>query len=60
VRIGGQTARVTYAGMAPGLIAGTLQINAIVPADATANDAVAIEIAIGSATSQPGVTLAIR
>ncbi len=60
VRIGGQTARITYAGMAPGLIAGTLQINAIVPADATANDAVAIEIAIESATSQTGVTLAIR
>ena len=59
VRIGGQEAVVQYAGGAPGLIAGLMQVNAVVPA-AVHGDAVPIEIQVGSAVSPPGVTLAVR
>jgi uncharacterized protein (TIGR03437 family) len=60
VRIGGVPASVTYAGVAPGLIAGVLQINAVVPAGVTPGSAVAVDLTVGSATSPAGVTVAIR
>jgi hypothetical protein len=59
-RIGGVPASVTYAGVAPGLISGVLQINAVVPAGLTPGPAVAIDLTIGSAPSPAGVTVAIR
>ena len=43
-----------------GLIAGVLQINAIVPAGIAANNAAPIDLSIGSATSQAGVTVAVQ
>jgi uncharacterized protein (TIGR03437 family) len=60
VRIGGAIAQTTYAGEAPGIIEGALQINATVPPTVSSGAAVPIEIAIGNATSQAGVTVAIR
>jgi uncharacterized protein (TIGR03437 family) len=60
VRIGGVIAPVTYAGAAPGLVNGMLQINATVPDGVTPGDAVPIEITIGDITSPTGVTLAVR
>ncbi len=59
VKIGGLPARTTFVGLAPGL-AGLLQINAVVPEDAVAADNVALEISVGPATTQSGVTLAVR
>ena len=60
VRIAGLPAQVTYAGAAPGIVAGVIQINAIVPEGAPTGAAIAIELSIGGAASQAGVTLAIE
>jgi uncharacterized protein (TIGR03437 family) len=59
VTIGGRNAEVLYAGSAPGLVAGLLQINARVPEDA-GGGAVPVTISIGGQTSQAGVTVAIQ
>jgi trimeric autotransporter adhesin len=59
VQINGETAKVIYAGAAPGEPAGVLQVDAIVPADVTTGAVVPITIQVGTVYSQPGVTLAI-
>jgi uncharacterized protein (TIGR03437 family) len=60
VRIGGLDCKVVYAGAAPELISGVVQVNAVVPAAVTSGPSVPILLAIGTATSQAGVTVAIR
>ncbi len=60
VTIGGIDARVLYAGGAPGLVAGLLQINAEVPAGVTPGDAVPLVVRVGDAASQAGVTIAVK
>jgi len=64
VDINGQPAVVSYAGAAPGAVAGLVQINAIVPPTVSTGAAIPITISIGSAASarrsQPGVTLAVK
>ncbi|HUS07564.1 MAG TPA: IPT/TIG domain-containing protein, partial [Bryobacteraceae bacterium] len=60
VRIGGAVAEIQYAGAAPGLIAGIIQVNAKVPEDAPAGPAVPLTFTVGSASSPAGVTIAIR
>ncbi|MEO7651703.1 MAG: hypothetical protein ABIZ80_14655, partial [Bryobacteraceae bacterium] len=59
-QIGGRTAQVLYAGAAPGLVAGVIQVNVLVPNDAPPGNAIPLVITIGTAPSQPGVTVAIR
>jgi len=59
VTIGGQAARVFYAGSAPGLIAGVEQINVQVP-EGIGSGAAAIQVQIGAAVSQAGVTVSIE
>ena len=53
-------ADVSYAGDAPGLVAGLIQINARVPAQAPSGSAIPVTIRIGNSESQAGVRLAIR
>ena len=60
VKIGGLDADVSYAGGAPGLVAGLIQINVRVPAQAPSGVAVPVTIRIGNVESPAGVTLAIR
>ncbi len=60
VQIGGLSAEVRYAGAAPGLVAGVLQVNCVVPPNSLSGSIVPIVITVGQASSQPGVTLAIR
>jgi uncharacterized protein (TIGR03437 family) len=60
VKIGGKTAQVMYAGAAPMLVAGVIQINVEVPADVSPSSATPIEVAIGDRISRPGVTLATQ
>ena len=61
VRINGTPATVTYAGAAPGLVAGVWQINAIVPtainAAVSGTKDVSIDVSIGGTSSQPGATV---
>jgi uncharacterized protein (TIGR03437 family) len=59
VRIGGVSMKPLYAGAAPGIIQGVVQINATIPAGvATGN--VSIDVTIGGVTSPAGVTVAVR
>jgi uncharacterized protein (TIGR03437 family) len=58
VTIGGQTANVNFAGGAPGLVAGVLQVNAQIPSGLPAGN-VPIVVTVGTSNSQPGVTIAV-
>jgi uncharacterized protein (TIGR03437 family) len=58
VTIDGKPAEVTYAGGAPGLVAGLMQINARIPAGAQVGTAPVV-ITVGSASSQPGVIIEV-
>ena len=60
VQIGGMDAQVLYAGAAPGLISGVLQVNVLVPLGAPSGPAVPIVLTIGPAESPAGVTLALN
>lgn len=58
--IDGVPANVVYAGAAPGLINGAIQVNVTVPNTVNPNPAAAISLSMGSFTTQPGVTVSIR
>jgi uncharacterized protein (TIGR03437 family) len=60
VTIGGKEGTILYAGGAPGLVAGLVQINVRVPADVAAGDSVPVVLQVGTATGISGATLAIR
>ncbi len=60
VDIGGLPAIIEYAGAAPGNIPGLLQINARMSKDVQPSDKVPVHVKIGAATSQDGVTVAVR
>jgi uncharacterized protein (TIGR03437 family) len=59
-RVGGISAKVDYAGEAPGILVGVLQINIEVPAGVTPGSAVPVDVTIGGATSKAGVTVAVK
>ena len=59
VMIGGQKAQVAYAGSAPGLLTGILQVEAIVPQGA-GTGAVPVVLTVGSASSQTGATITLK
>jgi uncharacterized protein (TIGR03437 family) len=60
VRIGGLEAEVLYAGGAPGLVAGLLQVNARVPEDVSSGNSVPVVLKVGAAESQPAITVAVQ
>jgi uncharacterized protein (TIGR03437 family) len=60
VTIGGASAPIVYAGAAPGLVAGLLQINVRVPGGLPSPASVALVLNIGNASSQKGCTIAIQ
>jgi len=59
VQIGLKPATVLYAGAAPGMVQGVLQINVQVPADAPQGQDIPLVLQIGRQLSQPGLTVAI-
>ena len=64
VRVGGppgigKEAAIAYAGAAPGLVAGVLQINAVIPPDAPSGN-VPIQVTVGSTSSGLTATVAIK
>ena len=59
VRIAGVNAEVLYAGAAPSLVAGVLQINARIP-DSVPDGALPIQILVGNTESPAGVTVAVQ
>ena len=60
VDIAGVPAEVLFAGSAPGLVSGVVQINVRLAENTPAGDAVPVLLTIGTAQSRPGVTVAIR
>lgn len=60
VRIGEVQAEVLYAGDAPGLVSGLIQVNCRVPDGAPRGLSIALLMTVGQQTSQRGVTMAIR
>jgi uncharacterized protein (TIGR03437 family) len=58
--IGGTTAKVVYAGAAPGLIAGAVQINVTIPSTLKTNPAAPLVLTISSISTPASVTVAIR
>ena len=60
VEIGGQAATVSYAGNAPGLVEGALQVNATVPATVTPGSAVSLVVTVGTTASPTVATIAVQ
>ena len=59
VTIAGQTVPAQYAGGAPALLEGVMQVNAQIPAGVTPGSAVPVTIQVGGAASQAGVTIVV-
>jgi uncharacterized protein (TIGR03437 family) len=60
VLLGDATTELLYAGYAPGLVVGIVQINVRVPETTPTGKAVPLLLKVGSATSQAGVTLNVK
>jgi uncharacterized protein (TIGR03437 family) len=59
VLIDGKQAEVLFAGGVPTLAAGVIQVNAVIPAEATPGNP-SIRVIVGPNTSREGVTIAVR
>jgi uncharacterized protein (TIGR03437 family) len=59
VLIGGFPATVTYFGAAPGLVAGALQVNAVVPLNVAPGNAQVL-VFVGPNASQNGITVSVK
>ena len=59
VTIDGQPANVTYYGAAPGQAAGLMQVNVQIPVGVRPGGYVPAVLQVGTALSQPGVTIAV-
>ena len=59
ISIDGVDAEIDYAGAAPGLVSGLLQINARIP-DGARSGAVPVSLKVGSFQSQTSVTVAVQ
>jgi uncharacterized protein (TIGR03437 family) len=59
VQIAGQTARVLYAGSAPGNVNGFAQVNVVIPTTLPYGGNLPLVVQIGNASSQVGITVAI-
>ena len=59
VLIDGQPAAISFAGEAPGIVAGVLQVNVQIPPGARSGD-LSLIVSIGGNSSQNGVTVSVR
>jgi len=57
--VGAYNATVIYAGGAPGMVAGLMQVNVQIPAGIQAGSAVPVALLVGDVSSQGGVTIAV-
>ena len=57
--IGGAPAEIVYAGAAPGLTAGVMQVNVRIPAEVQSG-AIPVSVVVGAASSRLGVTVAVQ
>ena len=59
-QVNGRDAVVSYAGSAPGLVAGVMQVNVQLPADLPHGTSVSLVITVGKVVSQSGVTIYVK
>ncbi len=59
VWVNGKAAEVKYSGAAPGQVAGLFQVNAKIPEDTPAGE-VSLQVQVGDAVSQPGITVVVK
>jgi uncharacterized protein (TIGR03437 family) len=59
-QIGGQATDVLFAGAAPGIVEGVIQVNLRVPQASQTGAAVPVLLKVGGSSSQSGITLAIQ
>jgi uncharacterized protein (TIGR03437 family) len=59
VWVNGKAAEVRYSGAAPGQVAGIFQVNARIPED-TPSGEVPVQVQVGNAASQPGITVVVK
>jgi uncharacterized protein (TIGR03437 family) len=59
ITVGGQAANYSFAGEAPGLVSGVLQLNVVLPTNIAAGDQ-PIVVTIGGNPSQQGVTVSVK
>jgi uncharacterized protein (TIGR03437 family) len=57
--VAGKAANVNYAGGAPGLVAGVIQVNVQIPSGVSAGGAVPLVLTVGTSNTQSGVTIAV-
>jgi uncharacterized protein (TIGR03437 family) len=60
VTIGGQPATILYAGEAPGLVSGVLQVNAVVPTSIVGSGPMTVLLTVGNNTSTQPITVAVQ
>jgi uncharacterized protein (TIGR03437 family) len=60
LQVGNLPAEIQYAGAAPGLISGVMQVNAKVPDNAPVGSSVPVTLSVGGFNSPAGVTIAIQ
>jgi uncharacterized protein (TIGR03437 family) len=60
VKIGGVTADVQYAGAAPYCVSGVIQVNVRVPPNVAPGDYVPVMVTVGTRSSLPAITVAVR
>lgn len=58
--VDGIPAQVTFAGAAPGLVSGVIQVNVIVPPGVTPRSSVPVSINVGGISSPAGTTIAVQ
>jgi len=58
--LGGSAVTPSYAGGAPGFVAGVTQVNFQIPADVPPGSAVPLTLVVGGTPSQTGITIAIK
>ncbi len=60
ITVGGQAANYEFAGEAPGLVSGVMQLNVIIPSTLAVTGSVPLVVSVGSNSTQGGVTVYIR
>lgn len=60
VRVGGENAPILYAGAAPQVVAGVIQVNFRIPDSVRPGSLVPLTVKIGDNESQPGLVLAVK
>ncbi len=58
--VGGVPATVQYAGSAPGIVYGVMQVNLVIPDNAPSGANVPIIVSVGGSATQAGVTVAVQ